>query len=382
MSAPPSAPTNTRGLAGVVALDSKISAINGDEGTLVYQGYTIEDLARDASFEETVYLLWNGAMPNQAQLDELNAQLRAERALPDGVTNLLRATPRDANPMAVLRTAVSYLAAFDPDADADVTDRAAGYRKAIKLTAKMPTIVAAFDRLRKGLEPVAPRAEGSTAFEFLRMLTGEEPGARAEEVMDACLVLHADHGLNASTFTARVIGSTLADMYGAVAGAIGALKGPLHGGANRAVMEMLQEIDAHDLDTREYIEQKLARKEKVMGIGHRVYRTLDPRAKILGAMLEGLSEEKGEMKWYEMSVAIQSIIKEEKGLNPNVDFFSASVYYLLGIEPDLYTTIFAVSRTAGWTANLLEQWEDNRLIRPRAEYIGPRDKTILPIAER
>ncbi|MEM8559632.1 MAG: citrate/2-methylcitrate synthase [Bacteroidota bacterium] len=382
MSAPSTASTKIRGLAGVVALDSEISAIDGEAGTLVYRGYTIEDLARGACFEETVYLLWNDDLPTQAQLDELNAQLRAERAIPDAVLDLLRTTPRDANPMAVLRTAVSHLAAFDPDADADVTDRAAGYRKAIKLTAKMPTIVAAFDRLRKGLEPIAPRAEGSTAFEFLRMLTGEEPGARAEEIMDACLVLHADHGLNASTFTARVIGSTLADMYGAVAGALGALKGPLHGGANRAVMEMLQEIDAHDLDTRQYVEQKLARKEKIMGIGHRVYRTLDPRAKILGAMLEGLSEEKGDMKWYEMSLAIQQIIKDEKGLNPNVDFFSASVYYLLGIEADLYTTIFAISRTAGWTANLLEQWEDNRLIRPRAEYIGPRGKTIAPIAER
>ncbi|MEM6784723.1 MAG: citrate/2-methylcitrate synthase [Bacteroidota bacterium] len=382
MPAPSTASTKVRGLAGVVALDSEISAIDGEAGTLIYRGYTIEDLARDASFEETVYLLWNDEMPNQAQLDELTAQLQAERALPGAVLDLLRSTPRDANPMAVLRTAVSHLAAFDPDADADVTDRAAGYRKAIKLTAKMPTIVAAFDRVRKGLEPVAPRAEGSTAFEFLRMLTGEEPGARAEEVMDACLVLHADHGLNASTFTARVIGSTLADMYGAVAGALGALKGPLHGGANRAVMEMLRQIDAEGLDPRAVVHGMLARKEKIMGIGHRVYRTLDPRAKILGAMLEGLSEEKGDMKWYEMSLAIQQVVKDEKGLNPNVDFFSASVYYLLGIEPDLYTTIFAISRTAGWTANLLEQWEDNRLIRPRAEYIGPRGKTIRPIAER
>jgi len=375
------APIRARGLEGVVALDSDISFIDGQAGTLLYRGYDIRDLAQNATFEEVAYLLWNGTLPTQAQLDELHAQLRAERDVPAELLEHLRLhTPKDANPMSVLRTVTSALADFDPEAD--TMNREANYRKAIRLTAKMPTLVAAFDRIRKGLDPVAPKKEGSLAYDFLYMLNGEAPGERAEEVMDAALVLHAEHGLNASTFAARVIGSTLSDVYSATAGALGALKGPLHGGANIAVMQMLLELDESQEETAAYVRRKLDAKERIMGMGHRVYKTLDPRAAILGDMLEGLSREKGEMKWFEMSNTIQDLVSSEKGLNANVDFYSASVYYLLGIERDLYTPIFAISRITGWTAHLLEQWEDNRLIRPRAEYTGPRDLTVAPIAER
>ncbi|NNF56755.1 MAG: citrate synthase [Rhodothermaceae bacterium] len=375
------APVKAKGLEGVTALDSGISFIDGQAGTLIYRGYTIEDLARNASFEEVAYLLWHGDLPKQSQLDELNAQFRAARTVhPDIIDHLRHHTPKDAVPMAALRTALSMLALYDEEAE-DMSPEA-NARKAVRLTAKLPTLLAAFDRIRKGKEPVAPKQEGSTAFDFLYMLNGEEPGPAAEEIMDAALVLHAEHGLNASTFAARVIGATLSDMYSAVVGAMGALKGPLHGGANIEVMGMLLDIDATSADTKTYIEQKLADKEKIMGIGHRVYKTLDPRAVILRGMLEGLSDEKGERKWLEMSDTIRQTVKDAKGLEANVDFYSASVYYLLGIERDLYTPIFAMSRMTGWTAHLLEQWEDNRLIRPRAGYNGPRNKTVGPIAER
>lgn len=370
-----------RGLEGVVALESELCYIDGAAGTLLYRGYDIADLARNATFEEVAYLLWHGRLPTRAELDRLNEQLQAERPLPEAlVEHLIGQVPRDANPMSVLRTATSALADFDPAADA--MDREANYAKAIRLTAKMPTIVAAFDRVRKGLDPLPPRQRGSIAHDFLYMLNGEEPGERAEEIMDAALVLHAEHGLNASTFTARVIGSTLADIYSAVTGAIGALKGPLHGGANIQVMQMLLDLDASGEDPRDYVRRKLAARERIMGMGHRVYRTIDPRATILDEMLEGLSREKGEMKWYNLSRAIQEVAYQEKGLNPNVDFFSASVYYLLGIAQDLYAPIFAISRITGWTAHLLEQWQENRLIRPRAEYVGPRGLRVQPIEER
>ena len=374
-------PVKSRGLEGVTALDTELSYINGQTGELLYRGYDIKDLAQNASFEEVAYLLWNGALPNQQQLDELNAQLRAERAIPNAVLDHLRHhTPKDADPMSALRTATSMLADFD--ADTESHDRDANYRNAIRLTAKMPTIVAAFDRIRKGKEPVAPSGEGSMAYDFLYMLNGEAPGPNAEAIMDAALVLHAEHGLNASTFTARVIGSTLSDMYSAVTGAIGALKGPLHGGANIKVMETLQDIKAGGKSPADYVREKLEAKERLMGFGHRVYKTYDPRAIILRDMLEDLSDEKGDRYWYETSKEMMDEVHEAKGLYPNVDFFSASVYYLLGIESDLYTPIFAISRITGWTAHLLEQWEDNRLIRPRAEYVGPRDVTVSPIAER
>ena len=375
------APTKSRGLEGVTALDTEISFIDGQKGELIYRGYEIDDLARNTTFEETAYLLWKGELPTQAQLDELNRQLREARPVhPDLLDHLRHHTPKDANPMAAMRTALSMLAAYDDEAD--VMDPEANYRKAVRLTAKLPTLVAAFDRIRKGLDPVAPAQEGSTAHDFLYMLNGEEPGPASEAVMDAALVLHAEHGLNASTFTARVISSTLSDMYSAVVGAMGALKGPLHGGANIEVMRTLLALDESGESAQDFVDRKLANKEKIMGIGHRVYKTLDPRATILREMLSDLSEEKGETKWLEMSDTIRQTVVDRKGLDANVDFYSASVYYLLGIETDLYTPIFAISRMTGWTAHLLEQWEDNRLIRPRAEYVGPRDKTVTPIGER
>ncbi len=377
----PAAPLRSRGLEGVIALDTALCYIDGQAGELIYCGYEIDDLARNATFEEVAYLLWHGELPTQPQLDTLNGQLRAERTVPPDLLDHLRHhTPPETNPMHALRTAVSMLAHYDPEADE--MSHEANYRKSIRLTAKMPTLLAAFDRIRRGKEPLAPRQEGSTAFDFLYMLNGEEPGPTAQRIFDAALVLHAEHGLNASTFAARVIGSTLADIYSSVTGAMGALKGPLHGGANIEVMEMLLEIDKSGETADDYVRRKLAAKERVMGLGHRVYKTLDPRATILRDLLEGLSDEKGERKWYEMSVEIMEAAKEQKDLNANVDFFSASVYYLLGLETDLYTPIFAISRITGWTAHLLEQWEDNRLIRPSSEYVGPRDKHVVPIEQR
>ncbi len=374
------APVKARGLEGVIALESELSSIDGQKGELIYRGYDINDLAEGASFEEVVHLLWNGSLPTEDELEALRSELQSERALPAPVMNILRHAPDDAHPMAVLRTAVSSLALYDEEADTMSPE--ANRRKAARVLAQIPTIIAAFDRLRKGLDPVSPLDYGSMAHNFLYMLNDEEPGEAAERVFDVCLVLHADHGLNASTFTGRVIGSTLSDLYSAVSGAIGALKGPLHGGANREVMRMLMEIDEQGADPAEYVKEKLDAGERVMGFGHRVYRTMDPRAAILRDMVKELSEKEGEMKWYEYSLAILETMQEEKGIDPNVDFFSASTYYQLGLDPDLFTTIFALSRTAGWTSHLLEQWADNRLIRPRAQYVGETDRTFVPLGER
>jgi citrate synthase len=374
------APVKARGLEGVIALESELSDIDGQAGTLVYRGYSIEDLAANATFEEVVYLLWSGELPTQDELDALRSQLRAERTLPAPVLSILRNAPDDAHPMAVLRTAVSALAFHDRETE-EMTPEA-NRRKATRLLARIPTVIAAFDRLRKGREAIEPLNEGSMAYNFLYMLNGEKPGEAAERTFDVCLVLHADHGLNASTFTSRVIGSTLSDMYSAVTGAIGALKGPLHGGANREVMRMLMDIDGSDKDAAGYVQQRLANGEKVMGFGHRVYKTMDPRAAILREMVEELSEEQDQRKWFDYSTEIMETMKEERNIDPNVDFFSASTYYMLGLDPDLFTPIFALSRTAGWTAHLLEQWSDNRLIRPRAEYVGEHDKAFTPVEQR
>ena len=374
------APIKARGLEGVIALESELSFIDGQKGELIYRGYDINDLADGASFEEVVYLLANGSLPTQDELEGLKQELRSERALPAPVLDILRNSPDDAHPMAVLRTAVSALGLYDDEAD--VMEETANRRKAVRILAQIPTIIASFDRLRKGKEPIAPLDHGSMAHNFLYMLNGEKPGKAAERTFDVCLVLHADHGLNASTFTSRVIGSTLSDMYSAVAGAIGALKGKLHGGANREVMRMLLDIDEKGADPAEYVKQRLADGERVMGFGHRVYKTMDPRAAILRDMVKDLSEEAGEMKWYEYSMAILETMQSEKSIDPNVDFFSASTYYQLGLDPDLFTPIFALSRSAGWTSHLLEQWADNRLIRPRAQYVGQRDKTFVPIEDR
>ena len=374
------APIKAKGLEGVIALESELSSIDGDKGELVYRGYNIHDLAEHATFEEVVYLLRHGELPTQDDLDDFTAHLRSERVLPAPVLDLLRNTPDDAHPMAVLRTAVSALGLYGDEAD--TMEEAANHRKADRILAQIPTIIAAFARLRKGKDPIDPLDRESMAHNFLYMLNGEEPGEAAEKTFDVCLVLHADHGLNASTFTSRVIGSTLSDMYSAVSGAIGALKGPLHGGANQEVMRMLMEVDERGADPAEYVRERLADGERIMGFGHRVYNTMDPRAAILRDMVKELSEEAGEMKWYKYTTAIHETMEEEVGIDPNVDFFSGSTYYQLGLDPELFTTIFALSRTAGWTAHLLEQWADNRLIRPRAQYVGARNRTVVPVEER
>lgn len=376
----PDSPVKAPGLKGVIALDSDLTFIDGEHGTLIYRGYPISELAEQAAYEEVVYLLWNGHLPTQAELDDFTADLRAARTLPSAVIDLLRTIPADAHPMAVLRTAVSTLGLYDEEAD--TMEPEANRRKATRALAQIPSIIAAFARIRDGKDPVEPLDEASMAYNFLYMLNNETPGDAAEQIFNTCLVLHADHGLNASTFTGRVIGSTLSDLYSALTGSIGALKGPLHGGANREVMRMLLDIDTSDHDAVSYVKKRLENGERVMGFGHRVYKTMDPRAAILQDMVKDLSEEKGDMRWYNYSMDILNTMKAEKDIDPNVDFFSASTYYQLGLDPDLFTPIFALSRTAGWCANLLEQWDDNRLIRPRAQYVGPTDQTFVPIGER
>ncbi len=377
--APPK--TKLGGLEGVVALESDLCEIDGQKGELIYVGYDIDDLARNTTFEEVAYLLWHLRLPTQDELDDLNQALAAARELPDGVYTILRTAPADANPMAVLQTAVAALGLFADEVDS--TDWQANYDRSVALTAQIPTIIAAYDRIRKGLEPVAPLKDGSTATNFLYMINGTEPGPAAVKIFDAALTLHAEHGLNASTFTARVVGSTLSDIYSSTAAAIGALKGPLHGGANIEVMKMLMELDETGKTPEAWVKDRLAAKEKVMGFGHRVYKTFDPRAAILRETSEDLANERPDQKkWYTMSVAIMDTMKAEKNIDPNVDFFSASVYYMLGIDTDLYTPIFALARITGWTAHLLEQWKANRLIRPSADYTGPHGLTVTPIAER
>lgn len=373
-------PHINQGLAGIVAFTTTKSFIDGQKGELVYAGYDIDTLAENATFEEVCFLLWNDRLPNQSELDQLNSQLRSERAIPEPVLNYIKSTSSSAEPMAVLRTSVSMLADFH---EKD-TETAKEFRinKAISITAKIPTIIAAFDRVRNGNEVLDPLNEGSTAFNFLYMLNGEKPGKQAEKTMDLCLILHAEHGMNASTFTGRAICSTESDMYSAVTGSIGSLKGPLHGGANQQVMNMLLHINDTNSDPVEFIKERLSNKEKVMGFGHRVYKTMDPRARILRGMSKKLSEETGHTELYEWSEAILKTMKDEKNIDPNVDFFSATVYYSMGIQPDLYTCIFAMSRVSGWTGHYIEQAENNRLVRPRAHYIGKKNLDWVPLENR
>lgn len=373
-------PHINQGLAGIVAFSTTKSFIDGQKGELIYAGYTIETLAENASFEEVCFLLWNDRLPNQQELDDLTRKLQQSRSLPEPVLNYIRDTSDTAEPMSVLRTAVSMLA----DSHEVETDKAKVFRinKAISITAKMPTIIAAFDRIRNGKDIVEPLDSESTAFNFLYMLNGEEPGEQAEKTMDLCLILHAEHGMNASTFTGRAICSTEADMFSAVTGSIGALKGPLHGGANQAVMNMLLEIEDKGDDPVEYIKERLAGKEKVMGFGHRVYKTMDPRARLLRKESKRLSKETGHEELYNWSEAILETMKSEKDIDPNVDFFSATVYYSMGIKPDLYTCIFAASRVSGWTGHYIEQAENNRLVRPRALYTGEKNLDWVPIEDR
>ena len=358
-----------KGLEGIVAANSGICWIDGEAGVLAYRGIDIHELAENSNFEESTYLLWNGMLPNQLALREFTTQLAMARSLDKRIIDLLRSFPTSATPMEVLRTAVSALSFYDADEKDNSHD--ANVRKAYNLTAQIAMIVAIYDRLRKGKDVVPPDRSLSHAANFLWMLNGVKPSETATRTLDVALILHADHELNASTFAARVIAATLSDIHSAITGAIGALKGPLHGGANEGVMRLLYTIDKAGADPVEYVKGMLAAKQKISGFGHRVYKTEDPRATHLRRMSERLGKDAGQPKWFEMSRAIELYINKDKKLNANVDFYSASTYATLGIDIDLYTPIFAVSRIAGWAAHVIEQLDDNRLIRPRAEYIGP-----------
>jgi citrate synthase len=367
-----------KGLEGVVATTSSVSSIIDD--ALTYRGFNVDDLANYSDFEEVVYLLWYKRLPTSKQLAEFRSELIESASLNRELIGILEKLPiESAHPMAVLMTCVSTLAMYDEEADQ--TDQEASYRKAIRLQAKLPSIVAAYARIREGKEPLAPKPRLSFAANFLYMLNGEIPDETSERAFNKALVLHADHELNASTFTARVCVATLSDMYSGITAALGALKGPLHGGANERVMKMLNEINEVD-SVAPYLQRAFENKEKIMGFGHRVYKGGDPRAKHLREMSGQLAKVTGEDKWYNMSLAIEQMVQREKGLLPNVDFYSASVYHSLGIQHDLFTPIFAISRVSGWITHILEQYENNRLIRPRAEYVGLKHQTYIPINQR
>lgn len=369
----------TAGLEDVIAGVSEICFIDGKEGRLLYRGYDINELVDKATFEEVIYLLWNGELPNATQLEELKKQIESYQTIPDEVLNIIKLISSKGTPMDTLRTTVSLLKSFDDEGE-DMTPEA-NYRKAVKLAAVLPMIIAAIDRSRKGLELVQPKAGLSIAANFLYMLKGQEVDPYEARVMDAGLIMHADHEFNASTFACRVTAGTLSDVYSAVTSGIGTLKGPLHGGANTAVMKMLFEIGEID-KTEDYVLDKLSRKEKIMGFGHRVYKTMDPRAVQLRQMSKELAERLGNEKWFLMTEKVFEVVNREKGMWPNVDLFTASVYSLMGIAMDLYTAIFAMSRVSGWTAHILEQYSNNRLIRPSSNYKGPSLRSVPPIEER
>jgi len=375
------------GLENVVVAQSSRSSVDGDNGRLIYAGYRIQDLARNATFEEVAYLLWNGELPTGEALDRLDQELRAVREVPPGVLDVIRQLPTDAHPMAALRTAVSALGTLDPDAELAAEDSVARRRVALRLVAQMPTLIASIEHIRRGEALVPPRSDLTHAGNFLYMLSGKEPGPAATRAIDAYLVLLADHGFNASTFSARVTAATMADPYSAVTSAIGTLKGPLHGGANQRVMEMLEQIP--DPEAAEgWVLDRLANKERIMGIGHRVYKTIDPRAAILREMSEAQAAE-GDSTYHDIAARIADVVvayfeanRPDLRLYPNVDFYSAAVLHAAGVPTDQFTPLFAMSRVAGWTAHLLEQYADNRLIRPRGQYVGPADRDWLPIEER
>ena len=373
--------TAPKGLEGVVATNSSICYIDGDRGILAYRGIDIHELADNSTFEETCYLLWFGRLPKRDELKHLQQKLAEERRLDPAIIDFLRRAPKTALPMDVLRTAVSALSFYDPEDRKN--DHEANVHKAIRLTSEIAMIVAAYDRIRKGKNVVEPDKSLSHAANFLLQLNGTKPSSTAERALDIALILHADHELNASTFAARVTAATLSDMHSAITSAIGALKGPLHGGANEAVFQILQGIDRSKADPIVYVKDMLAQKKKVPGFGHRVYHTEDPRATHLRKMSHDLGESSGQRQWYDMSEKIEHFLKAEKKLNANVDFYSASTYHTLGIDLDLFTPIFAVSRISGWTAHVIEQLDDNRLIRPRAEYMGPEyPNPYVPIDKR
>ena len=371
----------SRGLEGVVANTTRLSDVIGDKGQLIYCGYDINELAGKVSYEEVVYLLWNNKLPNRKELERCVNQLRSQRNLPEGVVDFIKTAPKNAAPMDVIRTGVSMLGLYDPNIRKEATVEI-GKQRARSITAKIGVIAAYFHRARNS-QPLPPvREDLSEAAHFLYLMNGEPPSKEAGDTLDLAFVLHADHGMNASTFSARVTISTLSDMYSAITSAIGTLKGPLHGGANEEVIHMLTEIGSED-KVDAYIDNQLAQKKKIMGIGHRVYKTLDPRAPHLRAMAVKLSEKIGEPKWIRMSERIAELMKQKKNLNANVDFYSATVYHSLGIPTDLFTPVFAIARTSGWTAHVLEQLEDNRLYRPLSEYVGePAGKKVVPIDDR
>ena len=376
------APVFDKGLANTVAAETRCSFIDGAKGVLEYVGYDIDSLARNSTFEETVFLLWNGRLPNKAELEALAAEIRAEYDLPEALWQMIRETPRTAHPMHMLRTLVSSLGMFDSEADA--TGPEANRRKSVRILAKTPTIIANFDRHRKGKPFVRPDASMDMATNFLNMLNGARPTDAVAKALDVCLILHADHGLNASTFAARVTISTLSDMYSAITTAIGTLKGPLHGGANEEVMHMLNEIGTID-NVEPYVMGRLARKDRIMGFGHRVYKAYDPRAGYLKTFAQRIAADTGNQGLYEMSTRIEEVMRREvaaKGIYPNVDFYSATTYHSIGIDLDLFTCMFAISRISGWTAHCMEQLETNRLIRPMAEYVGPHGQEWVAIGDR
>jgi len=369
-----------KGLEGIVAAETRIGDVRGQEGVLLYCGYDINELAGKITFEECVHLLYHNHLPTKPELDKLTTALRAERELPQGVIDYLKGAPKSARPIDVMRSAISMLGCYDTDRhDLDMgKDMATG----IKLISQIGIVAAYFHRARLGLELPPVRKDLSEAAHFLYLMNGEAPSKEAVDTLDVAYVLHAEHGFNASTFTARVVASTLSDMYSAISAAIGALKGPLHGGANEGVIHMLEEIGSVD-KVDAWVADALAQKKKIMGIGHRVYKVLDPRAPHLKEMAVKLSNQLGEPKWIQMSERIANIMRDQKGLNANVDFYSATVYYSLGIPTDLFTPIFAISRMAGWTAHVLEQWADNRLFRPLSEYTGrPYGQKWVPIEQR
>ena len=372
-------PAPTKGLEGVVAATTRLSDVKGDIGQLIYCGYDINELAGKVSFEEVIHLLHHGHLPNRKELGETKERLSGARELPEGVIQILKKLPKSTPPMHAIRTAISALGCFDPDADDDSMDAARD--KAMRLIAQMPVVTAYFHRIRQKKEIVRPNTNLGEAANFLYMMDGEKPSQEKESTIDMCYVLHADHGMNASTFSARVTIATLSDMYSAITSAIGTLKGPLHGGANEGVIKMLQEIGSLD-KVDAYVEECLAEKKKIMGIGHRIYKTLDPRAPHLKKMAQILSAKLGEPKWIQMSERIAEIMLQKKNLHANVDFYSATVYYSLGIPIDLFTPLFAISRVSGWTAQVIEQLADNRLIRPQSNYIGPVGLKVTPIEQR
>jgi citrate synthase len=367
-----------RGLEDVVALESRICYIDGVGGRLIYDGYDIRDLAQHSTFEEVAYLLWYGRLPTASQLDELKQRLAALRELPAPVLRVLAEMPKEALPMDVLRTTVSALAVFEPD---ETKPGEASIGGAQRLTAVLPTILGTFHRFRQGLPPPKQRPELSHAAWLLQAIRGTDADELEARALDVALILHADHELNASTFAARVTASTLSDLYSAVTSAIGTLKGPLHGGANERVMELLEEIGTPER-AEEVVRAKLARHERIMGFGHRVYKVEDPRATILRDWSKRVGEAKGNLRYYDLLRQVEAVVHREKGLYPNVDLYSGSVYTLLGIPKDLFTPVFAVSRVAGWTAHVLEEYQDLRLIRPTAKYVGPVDLSYVPIGER